>query len=193
MLVEVQVQRLGMDQATNSPVVILKEREGDRILPIWIGPNEASAIAMHMAEMGFSRPLTHDLLVGVIDQLGGTLTQVAITRVEDNTYYAELEIRRGEEVVTVDARPSDSIALALRAGATIFTAEVLLDRIQVELEEAESAPETGAAAGGGTAPSDAEPGGGTRGGASRRGGMSAEELEEYLKKMNPEDFGRFNP
>lgn len=190
MLVEVQVQRLGMDQATNSPVVILKEKEGERILPIWIGPNEASAIAMHLAEMSFSRPLTHDLLVGVIGQLGGTLTRVAISRVEENTYYAEMEIQRGDEVVTVDARPSDSIALALRAEATIVAAEVLLDRIQVELEEAESAPSGGASGGGG--PQGAAPGGGEAAG-PRRGSMSPKELEEYLKKMNPEDFGRFNP
>lgn len=191
MLVEVQVQRLGMDQATNSPVVILKEKEGERILPIWIGPNEASAIAMHMAEMDFSRPLTHDLLVGVIGELGGTLVQVSISRVEENTYYAELEIHRGGEVMTVDARPSDSIAIALRADATILAAEVLLDRIQVELEEAESAPEGGLS--GPAAPPQQKGSGTGEAPRSRRGGMSPEELEEYLKKMNPEDFGRFNP
>lgn len=190
MLVEVQVQRLGMDQATNSPVVILKETGGERVLPIWIGPNEASAIAMTMAEMDFSRPLTHDLLVNVIGDLGGELTTVSITRVEENTYYAELEIRRGDEVVTVDARPSDSIALALRAEARILAAESLLDRIQVELEEAESAPQSGG-------PGPGSPGApGSKSRPGRRApsaGMSPEELEEYLKQMNPEDFGRFKP
>lgn len=193
MLVEVQVQRLGMDQATNSPVVILKEKEGDRILPIWIGPNEASAIAMHMAEMGFSRPLTHDLLVSVIGHLGGELKRVSITRVEENTYYAELEIRRHGEAVTVDARPSDSIAIALRAQARIFAAEVLLDRIQVELEESEESAQGVGGTPAASGPSAGDPDAGPRSRRAGTGGMTPEELEAYLKQMNPEDFGRFNP
>ncbi len=171
-LVEVQVQSLGMDRSSNTPVVVLREREGERVLPIWIGPGEASAIAMQLAEMKFGRPLTHDLLVSVLRGLGGTLRKVVITRVEQNTYYAELQIHRNGDVVKVDARPSDSIAIALRTEARIFADEELLELMQLEIADPEEAPSVD--------PSVSE-------------GMTAEELEAYLRKLNPEDFGRFTP
>ena len=94
MLVQVSVQSLGLDRASNTPVVILQENDGDRVLPRWIGPGEASAIAMEMADMKFSRPLTHDLLASVVGGLGGALQKVVISRVEENTYFAEMIIRR---------------------------------------------------------------------------------------------------
>src|ERR1051325_8899697 len=87
--------------------------EGERVLPIWIGPAEASAIAMELAGVKFARPLTHDLLKQVILGLGADLRKVLITQVKDNTYYAELHIYRGDAVIQIDARPSDSIAVAL--------------------------------------------------------------------------------
>src|SRR5690606_38613632 len=102
---EVKVQSLGLDRTSSTPVVILREADGNRVLPIWIGPGEASAIAMELAGMKFSRPLTHDLFASVILGMGGTLKRVAITKVVDNTYYAELIIQRGSEVISVDARP----------------------------------------------------------------------------------------
>jgi bifunctional DNase/RNase len=175
-LVEVKVQSLGLDRTNNHPVVILQESQGDRILPIWIGPGEASAIAMQLAEWSFSRPLTHDLLVSVLNGLGGSLERVIITRVVENTYYAELIIRRDSEVISVDARPSDSIAVALRMEARIFAQDSLLERGSVEIAEEESVsvdPEER---------DEAEDAGG-----------KAEDLKEYLKKLNPEDFGRFTP
>lgn len=179
MLVEVRVQSLGLDRSSNTPVVVLREREGERVLPIWIGPSEASAIAMQLADMEFSRPLTHDLLVSILKGLGGTLTRVVITRVEQNTYYAELVIQRDGEVVKVDARPSDSIAVALRTRSRIFADDDLLDRIQLEIAEEEAAP-TSPGPTAAPEPSVSE-------------GMSPEELEAYLRKLNPEDFGRFTP
>jgi len=172
-MVEVRVQSLGLDRTTNTPVVILQEKDGTRILPIWIGPSEASAIAMELAGMKFSRPLTHDLFTSIIGGLGGELRKVLITRVVDNTYYAELLIHRGTEVFSVDARPSDSIALALRAGAAIFTRPELLEDTPVEIVDAGF--ENG---------DDDHP---------RHGGLTAEELQEYLRRLNPEDFGRFRP
>ncbi len=175
MLVEVKVQSLGLDRASNTPVVILRETEGERILPIWIGPGEASAIAMRLADMNFSRPLTHDLLAHVLNGLGGSLRRVVITRVEENTYYAELVIQRNGDVFTVDARPSDSIAVALRLEAEIFADDSLLRTASVEISgeeegtvrfgEGEETPEQ----------------------------MSADELQDYLRRLNPEDFGRFSP
>ena len=119
-MIEVTVAHLGLDRSTNTPVVILREKEGARVLPIWIGPAEASAIAMELQGMKAQRPLTHDLLKQVIIGLGGDLRRVVISAVKENTYFAELLIRRDEHVFQVDARPSDSIALALRLGAGLL-------------------------------------------------------------------------
>ena len=155
---------LGLDQNTNSPVVLLKERDGERVLPIWIGPAEASAIAMELQGVKAQRPMTHDLLKHVIVGLGGELRRVTITNVRDNTYFAELLIRRDEQMVQIDARPSDSIALALRLHAPIYTSDDLLD--QSGTESSPPAPE-------------------------RR--LDAESLKQYLEKLDPQDFGRFTP
>lgn len=172
-MIEVRVQSLGIDQASKSPVVILQEVTGDRLLPIWIGPGEASAIAMELAGMKFSRPLTHDLAASIVRSLGGSLVRVIITRVQESTYYAELVIQRGTEVFSIDARPSDSIAIALRMGARLFTNEELLSPTAIEIQSDESLPDKPAGEG--------------------PGALTAEQLQEYLKKLNPEDLGRFNP
>jgi bifunctional DNase/RNase len=177
-LVEVRVQSLALDRTTNTPVVILQELDGDRVLPIWIGPGEASAIAMQLADMEFSRPLTHDLLCSVLTGLGGALQKVIITKVEASTYYAEMIVRRNGEVFSLDARPSDSIAVALRVSARIFAQESLLEEATIEIAEEESAIGEGA-----------EPGGE----AASQEGMGPEELKEHLRRLNPEDFGRFTP
>lgn len=178
MLVEVRVQSLGLDRSTNTPVVILQELGGERVLPIWIGPGEASAIAMHLAEMEFARPLTHDLLVAVLKGLGGAVQKVIITRVEKSTYYAELIVQRNGHVFSLDARPSDSIAVALRVDARIFAQEELLERASIEIAEDESAPAV-------------EPGSVEEIDVSEV--MGPEELKEHLRRLNPEDFGRFTP
>ena len=174
-MVQVSVQSLGLDRASNTPVVILQEHDGERVLPIWIGPAEASAIAYEMAHMKFARPLTHDLLASVLGSRGGALQKVIISRVEANTYFAEMIIRRNGEVISVDARPSDSIAVALRLEADIFADEALLERRVLGDQEEQSMgvppgfePET-----------DSE--------------MGPDELQEYLRKLAPEDFGRFTP
>jgi uncharacterized protein len=174
-MVEVKVQSLGLDQASQTPVVILQEVAGERVLPIWIGPGEASAIAMELAGMKFARPLTHDLAATLLRGLGGNLTRVLITRVEDNTYFAEMMIERGDEVISVDARPSDSIAIALRLQSRLFTTDELLSASAIEVTEAE--------------PSEGEHE--TESESTPR--MSAEQLQEYLRKLKPEDLGRFNP
>jgi len=186
---EVTVASLGLDKSSNTPVVILKEKEGERVLPIWIGPGEASAIAMKLAGIEFSRPLTHDLLETVVRGLGSELVRVLITKVVENTYYASLIFRKDDELISVDSRPSDSIALALRAEAPIFADDSLLELTALEIEEAafeagegdieaEFLSEAGSE---GTA--TGEPGEGPRG----------EGLKDYLRGLNPEDFGRFTP
>ncbi len=178
-MVEVKVQSLGLDRTSNTPVVILQESGGQRVLPIWIGPGEASAIAMELAGMKFSRPLTHDLFASVIMGLGGTLQRVMITKVVDNTYYAELIIRRDAELISVDARPSDSIAIALRMSAAIFTTDDLLEHTSIEVTEpGEESPDIPGTTG--QSPESSA-------------GLSPEQLREHLRRLNPEDFGRFNP
>jgi hypothetical protein len=167
-VIQVRVAHLGLDRATNTPVVILQEHEGERVLPIWIGPAEANAIAMELAGMKFSRPLTHDLLKQVIVGLGADLRKVIITQVKDNTYYAELHIYRGDAVIQIDARPSDSIAVALRLKAPIFTSEALLDVTTVDMGDP-AAPEQG--------PQPLDP----------------DQLKSYLQGLDPEDFGKFSP
>jgi len=179
---EVTVASLGLDKASSTPVVILQERDGQRLLPIWIGPGEASAIAMELAGIEFQRPLTHDLLITVVKGLGSALVRVVITKVVENTYYASLLFEREDELISIDARPSDSIALALRADAPIFASETLLETSALEIEESDFGEigELGESAGiGETAQGEAE--------------ETAEGLREYLKGLNPEDFGRFNP
>lgn len=170
-MIEVVVSRLGLDSSTQSYVVILQEKEGERLLPIWIGQPEAESIVMQMHNVKRVRPLTHDLCKSLIVGLGGKLQRVHITRVEKNTYYAELHIARNGDVVQVDARPSDSIAIALRLSAPIFASEALLTDVQVE-EQTESA-------------FDVEQ---LRNAAE----LSAEQLKEYLERLRPEDFGKFN-
>jgi bifunctional DNase/RNase len=166
-MIQVRVAHLGLDRTTNTPVVILQEQEGERVLPIWIGPAEASAIAMELAGVKFSRPLTHDLLKQVIVGLGAELRKVIITQVKDNTYFAELHIYRGDTIIQIDARPSDSIAIALRLKAPIFTQENLLELTSVETAE------------GGVNPA--------------AGPLDPDSLKSYLQNLDPEDFGKFTP
>jgi bifunctional DNase/RNase len=120
------VQGLAIDDRTQTPVVLLKERDGTRMLPIWIGPSEASAIAIVLAQREFQRPLTHDLLRTVIECLGATVPKIAIVELQDKTYFAQIFLARDDERFTIDARPSDSIALALRTESPIYVNEELL-------------------------------------------------------------------
>jgi bifunctional DNase/RNase len=125
-VVEVKINGLAVDANAKSHVVILKEKEGERVLPIWIGPAEAQAIARELAGQRFPRPLTHDLLATIVEGLKAKVTRVVISALHENTFYANLVIERDGEVVSIDARPSDSIAVALRCGADIFVNEKLL-------------------------------------------------------------------
>ncbi|HXC24704.1 MAG TPA: bifunctional nuclease family protein [Gemmatimonadaceae bacterium] len=168
-LVEVEILRLGLDRTSNSYVVILHEKDGDRILPIWIGQAEAESIVIEMHHMHRERPLTHDLCKQIIVQLGATLHHVNITSVASRTYYAELHLASRDGSVVVDARPSDCIAIALRFAAPIYALESLLTEAVIEEVDAEEEAN----------PSSYKP-------------MSAEELKAYLENMRPEDFGKFH-
>jgi bifunctional DNase/RNase len=176
-LTEVEVLRLGLDRSNNSYVVILREKNGERLLPIWIGQPEAESIVIEMSKLRRDRPLTHDLCKTLITGLGGTLRRIHITKVENRTYYAELQIHRDDQIINIDARPSDSIAIALRFSAPMFAQDSLLTSLVFEDSTEES--ETYSSPGANPSPSGAEE-------------MNAEQLKRYLENLRPEDFGKFN-
>ena len=124
-LIPVKVHSLGLDAANNVPVVLLKDESSNRALPIWIGPAEAAAISQVIDKVAVERPMTHDLIKSILDGLGVTLEKVAVTGLVNGTFLAQLFLKSHGRYVTVDARPSDSIALALRCGAPIFADQEL--------------------------------------------------------------------
>ncbi|WP_396219416.1 bifunctional nuclease family protein [Gemmatimonas sp.] len=171
MMVEVTVARLGLDSATNSYVVILREQGGRRVLPIWIGQPEAESIVMQMNQVKRERPITHDLCKAIIVGLGGTLRRVSITRMQKSTYYAEMQIEGPDGLVAVDARPSDSIAIALRLDAPIFVPSALMTALDDETEaNVDGSPVDASAS-----------------------VLTPEQLQAYLENLRPEDFGKFSP
>ncbi|HUQ20089.1 MAG TPA: bifunctional nuclease family protein, partial [Gemmatimonadaceae bacterium] len=172
--VECEVMRLGLDRSNNSYVVILREKSGERLLPIWIGQAEAESIVIEMSKLKRERPLTHDLCKTLITGMGGSLRRIQITKVENRTYYAELHIRLDDRLIQIDARPSDSIAIALRFAAPIFAQDELLTSLLFDdsSEESDSI----------TATPEPE--------ASDQ--MTPAQLQKYLENLRPEDLGKFN-
>jgi bifunctional DNase/RNase len=158
---EVKINGLALDMTTNSPVVILAPVDSDQLLlPIWIGHYEAWAIGMELSGVSSKRPLTHDLLKSAIESLGGKIKKVEVTKLVEQTFYAKIYVELNGEVKEIDARPSDSIALALKAGVSIYVADELFQK----------------------KPKDGKTPGAT----------DAESLRERLKRINPEDFGRYS-
>ena len=127
-MIEVRVEGILLDNVNNSPVVLLRELDGDRVLPIFIGPLEASAIAYAIEKTKFPRPLTLDLMRLMVEGLQGRIRRVIITKLESETFFAEVVLEAGERVITIDARPSDSIGLALRCEAPIYVAEAVMEK-----------------------------------------------------------------
>ena len=127
MLIEMSIKGLMVDPVTNMPIVILKDKEGDRVLPIWVGIFEANAIALQIENVATPRPMTHDLLRNIITDLEGRVDRVVVCDLKDNTFYAIIHLTVRGERVAIDARPSDAIALALRTRAPIFVEETVID------------------------------------------------------------------
>ena len=127
MELEVKIRGLLVDPTTNSPIVLLKELDGEGILPIWVGPYEANSIASEIEKLSPQRPMTHDLLRNVIAQMGGVVKRVVVTELRDNTFYAIIEILSNGQLTLIDSRPSDAIALALRTDCPIFIREEVLE------------------------------------------------------------------
>jgi bifunctional DNase/RNase len=127
MQVEMVIKGLMVDPVTNMPIIILRDRDGDRVLPIWVGVFEANAIALQIENISTSRPMTHDLLRNVLRDLNAEVQRVVVSDLKDNTFYALIYVTVGGEVMAIDARPSDAIALALRTQAPIYVEERVID------------------------------------------------------------------
>lgn len=136
MFLEMKVSGIALDPFTNTPIVILKDVTGEKILPIWIGFMEASAIAMELEKTPRVRPLTHDLVKNLIEALKFSVTRVEVTDLKNDTFYAEIRLKRGNEEHIIDSRPSDAIAIALRTGSSIFVNDEVLEKSKkLEIDE----------------------------------------------------------
>jgi len=158
---EVKINGLALDMTTNSPVIILAPLDSEELLlPIWIGHFEAWAIGMELSGLSSNRPLTHDLLKTSIESLGGKILKVEVTKLVNQTFYATIYVEMDGTVKEIDARPSDSIALALKAKVKIYVADELFQM--------------------------------KKGDGKTPGVTDAESLRERLRRINPEDFGRYS-
>jgi bifunctional DNase/RNase len=136
MLIKMTVRGIALDPITNMPIIILKDVEERKALPIWVGIFEANAIALELEKVTTPRPMTHDLLKSLLDGLGATVQQIVVNDLKDNTFFAVIEVNHNGTIVTIDSRPSDAIALALRVNAPIFVAEqVVAQAKSVEISE----------------------------------------------------------
>ncbi len=130
-MIEVKVVNVAIDANTKMPVMVLKEKTGEKTLPIWIGLFEAQAIALALENVKPPRPLTHDLAKSLIEKLEGKVDKVVISDLKNNTFYAQILIKKNGESIKVDSRPSDAIALALRLNVPIFIDETVLDKVTI--------------------------------------------------------------
>jgi len=168
-MIEVFVSGLAYDTVTKSPVVLLKERDGLRILPIWIGMNEASVIALELSGMSYRRPLTHDLIKSILNGFNAVLQKIVVSSLKDNTFFAKFYIlASGNSIIEIDARPSDSIAMALKMKSRIYVSEDLDESfIHLTPSSADS-----------TADEEEE--------------VDPMDLKNRLRGIKPEDFGDFS-
>ena len=130
MLIEMTIKGLMVDPITNMPIIILRDKDGHRVLPIWVGVFEANAIALQIENVSTPRPMTHDLLRNVIHDLKADILKIVVHDLKENTFYALIYLAVNGEAVAIDARPSDAIALALRARAPIFVEDAVIDHAQ---------------------------------------------------------------
>ena len=127
MQIEMTIKGLMVDPVTNVPIVILRDKDGQKVLPIWVGIFEANAIALQIENISTPRPMTHDLLRNVIQDLKASVQKIVVCDLQENTFYALIYLSLNGDTVAIDARPSDAIALALRARAPIFVEDVVID------------------------------------------------------------------
>jgi len=165
MFIPVEVVGVRIEMPSNQPIVLLKEIEGTRFLPIWVGAVEATAIAFAQQGLEASRPLTHDLIRDLLDRVGATLTSVHITALRDGVFYAELNLRSDNgPLQPLSVRPSDAVAIALRTKSNILVSNGLLDEVGIDIPEQVASE------------------------ASAAGDQELEAFREFLDRINPEDF-----
>jgi bifunctional DNase/RNase len=168
---EMEIYGVSFDMVGKQPIVLLKTADGNRFLPIWIGHPEAAAILVKLQNHPPTRPMTHDLLNDVVGQLDAEVVSIAVTEMRENTYYARITLRQNGSEIEIDSRPSDAIALAVRAGATIYVADEVIDESGVEFEGDASDDEIAAAAG---VPPLAD--------------LDPEEFRAFLDTVSPDEF-----
>lgn len=177
-MIEAYVSGLAFDTVSNAPVVLLKEMTGERVLPIWIGPNEAGVIALELSGMSYKRPLTHDLLRSILNGFNAELQKIVVSSLKDNTFYAKFYIQASErEIIEIDARPSDSIAMALKMNAPIYVSEELEDSFIELPDENEEADDE---------EFDEDEADDAQSFAAQM------DLRRRLRNIKPEDFGNYN-
>ena len=165
-MIEMIIDSIRVSLMNYQRVVILKEKLADRYLPIWIGPAEADAIAVKLQDVTVPRPLTHDLLRSVIDTLGATINSIIVSELKNDTFYAKIILNVDGGQMEVDSRPSDALALAVRAGVPIYTEETVLDKAGILLDKETGKPLT------------------QEGEMGETGGVGKEVSEEEIKKMS---------
>ena len=139
-MLEMSIESIRVSLMNYQRVVILKQQDADRYLPIWVGPAEADAIAVKLQDVTVPRPLTHDLLDSVIDSLGGKVSHITVSDLQNDTFYAKIVLNVDSRTVEVDSRPSDAIALAVRTRVPIYADEAVLDRAGVLLDKETGQP-----------------------------------------------------
>lgn len=164
MLIEMKVFGLTIDPVTNTPIVILKDKEEKKVIPIWIGLFEASAIATELEKITFSRPMTHDLISEILRAVDVAVSRIEINDLKNNTFFANICLQREGKNMIVDARPSDAIAIALRTNSPIFVD----DRVIKKSRDVDF----------GTKITDID-------------NFKKEKLREFLENLSPEDFGKY--
>lgn len=164
MLIKMKVAGLTIDPLTNTPIVILKDVDEKKAIPIWIGLFEASAIATELEKITFSRPMTHDLMYEILRTVKIEIIKIEIHDLRNNTFFANIHLLKEGEVIVIDSRPSDAIALALRANATIFVDEKVIEKSR-NVDFAKKITELD--------------------------NLKDDKLKEFLENLSPEDFGKY--
>ena len=137
---ELVIDSIRINQMNYQRVVVLKEMETDLFLLIWIGPNEAEAIAVKMQGMTVPRPLTHDLLVDMVNSVGGSIEHILVNDLQNETFYAQIVIRLGNQTHEIDSRPSDAMAVAVRAGVPIYVSDQVMEKAAISMNEETGQP-----------------------------------------------------
>ena len=192
--VEMFVGGLVLDPSNQAPIVVLKDATGQVTLPIWIGIPEATSIASAIKQVVMPRPLTHDLFYELLLDLGVTVQRVVITELKDSTYYAELVLGQGDRVTILDSRPSDAIAMALRAHAPIYVAQQVLDQAKVAFANVPTAVPTEPPAPADSSSAEESPEGGegeqeaVDDSSKDFQSIDKDKWQEILNQLDPEDF-----